>query len=176
MSLFDEVVAEILRAEGGLLVDGGEGGGAANMGITLTTYKEYHKNENLTVDDLTLLTPEEATQIYRELFWDRLGLDNVTGKLSALLLLDQACNRGRAGLRKLLIASLNWRLKLALDTETPMKDLIPLVNSVPDREFFRRFIADAQIEYVKICQRKPEKMKNLRGWLVRTHNLLKFLV
>jgi hypothetical protein len=57
-----------------------------------------------------------------------------------------------------------------------MEKLIPEINKVADREFFRRFLADCQLEYVNIALRKADKMKNLRGWLIRTHNLMKLLV
>lgn len=175
MSHFDAAIEEVLRAEGGLLIDPGEGSGGANMGVSLTVLREHRKNPKLTLEDLKNLTVDEAKEIYKEKYWDKLGLDQVQGKLSAILILDQAVNRGLGGVKDLLVKSLNYRSKTSFTKDTPMSEIIDVINTVPDRTFLRRTLGDAQWEYVEIAFNNPEKKRWLRGWLIRTHNLYKLL-
>ncbi len=176
MSHFFEAVDRVLKAEGGLLIDPGEGGGAANKGITLTTYRTYYNDQTLSIDDLRKLSEDEAKLIYRKLYWDKLELDRVSGKLAAILLLDQAVNRGISGCKKILREMLNKYYDSDLLEDSTTDKYIHAVNEIADREFFRRFIASIQLGYIEIAAAKPEKAKNLKGWMIRTHNLLKLLV
>lgn len=176
MSHFNEAVAEVLKAEGGLLIDPGEGGGGANFGITLTTLRTFRNDQGLTLVDLENLKKDEAELIYKALYWDKLGLDAITGRLSAIVIMDQAVNRGVGGVKTLLRECLNRRYGKQLPAGANFSDMLPLVNEIEDRSFFRRFVADAQLAYVEIATANPTKQKWLRGWLVRTHNLLKLLI
>jgi lysozyme family protein len=176
MSHFEDAIAVVLNNEGGLRVHPDEPGGAANFGITVVTLRQYRKDPNVGIEDVKNLALDEAKQIYRDLYWDRVHLDKVEGKLSATILMDQAINKGTGGVQQLLVRSLNWRDKSHFNEHTPIDTLITAVNQVPDREFFRRFLADVQLDYVNIAVGNHEKMQYLRGWLIRTHNLMKLLV
>lgn len=155
-----------------MLRDSGEGGGGANRGITLTQLREFRKNEALTLDDLEAMSEEEAKQIYREKFWDHMGLDGINGRLSALIIFDQAVNRGRSGVKKLLKITITKTWKRNFDDNVTWEQLINAVNDVEDRRFFCRFLCDAQLTYADMAKNDPDKMRWLKGWLIRTHNLM----
>ena len=200
---FIEACKKLLDAEGGLLIDPGEGGGAAFRGITLTTFRAHRKDDSLTVDDLKLMTDDEAIQIYYERYYLKCRLDLVQGQLTLDALLDQAANRGVNGLFVDLIETLSTRYKVELPPLPTWEILMAEVYKIPDRKFFRRFVCDAQHRYRRIALKKMENEmaaftagyrnlppdmvdaetqaiiarfeKRLRMWTVRTHNLLKLL-
>jgi len=176
MSHFDEAVAQVLLAEGGLLISDSEHGGGANFGVSLLVLQEFRKNPALTLEDLKALTVDEAKTIYRSMYWDRIGGDRIKGRLTAIAALDQAVNRGVAGLRAALIQTLSRRYFIPLEDDATFALLTEKLNQIEDRSFFRRFVCDIQHAYVDMAMRDPAKLKWLKGWLVRTHNLLKYLV
>lgn len=175
MSHFDEALEEVFRAEGGLLISDGEGapgtkGGGANFGITLTTLREWRNDPSLDLESLKVLSKEEAALIYKTRYWDALGLDAVTGVWTAIIMMDQAVNRGLGGIRSQARATLEKRFSLKTAT---MPEVIAAVNSLEDQVFAKRLLMDTQLAYIEIAISNPEKLKNLRGWIIRTHNLLK---
>lgn len=176
MSFFDEAVEKLLAAEGGLLISDSEHGGGANMGVSLTVLQEYYKDPSLTLNDLIALTRDEAIEIYRTMYWNKILGDQILGRLSAIALLDQAVNRGLGGLRKQLVRTLVKHFKDDVQDIGPYDALIKRVNAIPDRVFMRRFVHDVELSYVDMAIRDPAKLKWLRGWLIRCHNLIKLLV
>lgn len=175
MSHFEEAVAQVLKAEGGLLISDSEHGGGANFGVSLSTLRSHRKNEDLTLQDLAAMTIDEAREIYRERFWNQVCGDQIVGRLSAIAILDQAVNRGVVGVKNQISATLAARYNVVVAGQ-PVSKLIDAVNAIDDRQFFRRFICDCQHAYVTIATGDSKKAKWLKGWLVRTHNLLKLLV
>lgn len=184
MSHFDAVIEPLLDAEGGLRIHEQEPGGASNHGISLVTFRKFENNQNLQIADLAGLTREGAKPIYKALFWNPIDGDSLKSVLAAKLHFDQAANRGVEGFRTLLINCLNSRFKCSFPEGTDYAKLNEVVNTIPEREYFRRLLADAQHSYVKIAFGKLTSGKwsvavtneTLRIWLIRTHNLLKLLV
>ena len=181
---FLSVIEPLLDAEGGMRIHEQEPGGASNHGISLVTFRKYHNNQALQITDLALLTREEAKPIYASLFWTPIDGDSIQSKMVAKLHFDQAANRGVEGFRELLVNCLKGRFNQVVDRTTPFAKLNELVNAIPEREFFRRLLCDAQHSYREIAFRKQlaglwsEQVANdtLKIWMVRTHNLLKLLV
>jgi lysozyme family protein len=73
---FERVQAIIDRLEGGFTLSPDEPGGASNMGISRETLALW-RAQPVSMDDLRTLTREEAHQIYRATFWDKLGGDRL---------------------------------------------------------------------------------------------------
>ncbi len=172
---FEFALEEVFRAEGGLLISDGEGakgtkGGGANMGITLTTLREWRKNPEIDIESLKILSKEEATEIYRTNYWDKLGLDGVAHKWTATVIMDQAVNRGTGGIKGQLRLTLEKRFGVKAES---MAEIIAAVNAIDDATFARRLLMDTQLAYIEIATENPDKLKNLKGWMIRTHNLLK---
>lgn len=181
---FDAVIEPLLDAEGGLRIHEQEPGGASNHGISLVTFRKFQNNPDLQIQDLALLTREDAKPIYRQLFWDQISGDSIASPLIAKLHFDQVANRGVEGFRNLLVSCLNQRFGQTFAFNAPFEALNVAVNSLPEREFFRRLLADAQHSYREIAFNKVTSGKwsldvakeTLRIWMIRTHNLLKLLV
>jgi lysozyme family protein len=174
MSHFEEAVAAVLKAEGGLLISDSEHGGGANFGVSLTVLQEHRKNKSLTLDDLKVMTVEEAKEIYRVRYWDAISGDMIKGRLMAIALLDQAVNRGSSGARNFVNTCLVKRFKRQQSSDWEI--IVSTINQIDDRIFFRRLVCDAQLEYVDLAINSSSKKIWLKGWLTRTHNLLKLLV
>jgi lysozyme family protein len=73
---FERVQAIVDRLEGGFTLSPDEPGGASNMGISRETLALW-RAQPVSMDDLRRLTREEAHQIYRATFWDKLGGDHL---------------------------------------------------------------------------------------------------
>ena len=62
----DEVIADVLRREGGYVDDPADRGGATHFGITAATLGEWRRlGRPATRDEVQALTDDEATAIYR---------------------------------------------------------------------------------------------------------------
>lgn len=181
---FDVALAQVLDAEGGLLVDPGEPGGASFRGVSLTAFREFRKDSNLIVADLIAMSPEETAQIYRLKYWDLISGDDIKGKFSAIALFNQVANRGVEGLRSLLIETLNNRYKQNFTPGASFTDLISSVNLIEDKTFALRFIKDAEHSYSKIAWGRYKSGKLTfdqaaaldKMWRIRCHNLYTLLV
>jgi lysozyme family protein len=172
---FEEAVTHVLIGEGGYLEASSEPGGCSMMGVSLTVLQEFRKDKKLTCKDLQKLEVDEAKLIYKKKYWDKMGLDAVPGKLSAIILLDQAVNRGVAGLKKQLVYTLNKRYAQTFADDAKFEDMLYVVSHIDDRAFFIQLVSDTQDAYVRIAKEHPEKASWLPGWLNRTQNLLKLL-
>ncbi len=196
MTHWHHALQHLLRAEGGLRVHVVEPGGAANFGITVVAFLEWkHKKGQLKdvpvrdeagkvlnpnprgIELLKAITQEEVAQFYDDVYRVPMGLDNVKGLLTCIVLLDQAVNRGKGGVKKGLAQTLTKRFnKVGLIETTKFADFVEAVNVIEDRRFFWQFLCDAQDNYVNICVSKPERLADLPGWINRAQNLLELLV
>lgn len=92
MSAFDQLIGRVLGAEGGYTNDPADPGGETNWGISKRSYPHL---------DIRALTREEAVEIYRRDFWQRVHGDEMPPVL-AFHLLDFAVNSGvETAIRKL---------------------------------------------------------------------------
>ncbi len=69
---FEACVPYIFRMEGGYSDVQGDRGGPTNFGITLETLKEWEGKNSLTAEDVKALTQEQAKEIYRANYWNKM--------------------------------------------------------------------------------------------------------
>lgn len=74
-SMFDTVIPFILKHEGSAFVRDMNINEVSRRGITLDTYRQYYGKGNM--NSIRNLTEEQATAIYKKLFWDNNNLDSV---------------------------------------------------------------------------------------------------
>ena len=74
-------------------------GGATKYGVTLSTWKEYGYDKNndgkVDVEDLKLITLEDAKNIAKKIFWDYFDADAIRNQSLAELISDWGYNSGR---------------------------------------------------------------------------------
>ena len=73
---FDACMQVVFEREGGYACHPMDPGSHTNMGITIYTLSEHRKKE-CTADDIKNLTKQEASDIYKEMFWDHLSCDDL---------------------------------------------------------------------------------------------------
>lgn len=83
-SIFQQAVDSVLRREAGYVNDPQDPGGETNFGITKRSYPSLN---------IKFLTREQAVEIYRRDFWERIRGDELPAPL-AFFLLDMAANLG----------------------------------------------------------------------------------
>lgn len=196
MSHFEEALRHLKKAEGGLKEHKPderiiEPGGAANFGITVVSFLSWkHKRgELLHIDQpdsnefsadgvvaLKAITPAEVDAFYLDVYGKPMCLSSTRGLLTTIVLLDQAVNRGKGGVKKALVHTMNKRYGHSFTLDTKFAEYLPAINALDDRQFFWQFLSDAQDNYVSIVKSDPTRLPDLSGWMNRTQNLFQLLV
>lgn len=179
---FDIALDHVLRVEGGEYTDHpADAGGPTKFGITLQDLRDYRGDQKLQANDVKNLGLEEAKQIYKARYWDKMNLgflDDQDFRIP-LSIMDQGVNRGTKTAVMLAQVVMNTAY-----TTIGVQSLKPLTVdgvlgpvtrerlSMFNPEFFaREFIQAAQHGYLDIVKRKPNQMVFMKGWLNRTHVL-----
>ena len=115
-SSFDEALTLVLDLEGGFVNDPRDPGGATNLGITGKTLAAA-RGRPVSVADLRALTRAEAGAIYRRLYWDAVGADQLPPGLD-LAVFDYAVNSGVGRSARSLQAALGVRQDGLIGPET----------------------------------------------------------
>lgn len=89
---FDACLAFTLKYEGGFVDLKSDPGGATNLGVTQRTLAAW-RHKPVSVGDVRALGRDEAAQIYRAMYWDHIGGDNLPAGVD-LMLFDIAVNMG----------------------------------------------------------------------------------
>lgn len=144
---FEKCIEYVFHDEGGLNLSAGEPGGGSNMGVSLTVLREFRKNQDLTLDDLSKLTPEEAGQIYRKIYWVP---DLPEGIDYAIF--DIAINSG------LSVAKRIWSIWSAASTGLGLSPQTSI-----------RAICDMRLNYMRT---RDTWEKNGKGWTARVNRVI----
>lgn len=132
---FDKIIDFVLKSEGGYVNNPNDPGGETKYGISKKAYP------NLDIKNLTL---EQAKDIYRKDYWDKVKGDSLPYPLD-MCVMDMAVNAG-------VVASLN-----VLKSSKDYKDFLLLrVN-----------------HYIAITQKNPRLKEFFFGWIIRVNNLRK---
>lgn len=150
-----------------------DNGGPTKYGVTFKVLQRWYGPEYVTTnDDVKNMSEDLARKIYQKFYWSANGLDNITDPSLAGLLFDQIVNRGAKS-----VAEQSQKILLKLNFKVAVDgvfgpDTIKILNQVNYRIFAINFFKESQSFYVKICQRSPDQLVFLGGWINRTHQLL----
>lgn len=158
---FDVWVSKILRLEGGFVNNPNDLGGCTNKGITLETFKDFYGRGN-TVDDLKCITDEQAAEIYRKNYWDKVKAERIDFSPLSYLLADFAVNSGVRtavkGIQKIVGVEVDGIIgNMTLNA----------INEYDGTELFNRLKEYRVEHYQKIVENNPSQKIFLRGWLNR---------
>ena len=102
MRSVDEIVAEILRREGGYVDDPDDPGGATNHGITIGTMRrlglDLTGDDRVTEADVRELSREQAAEIFKQEYYRKTGVARLPEPLQASVL-DMYVNAGSNAVR-----------------------------------------------------------------------------
>lgn len=176
MAQFEPALTLVLKHEGSEYTDHpADNGGATRHGITLNDLRRYRGDLNLTKDAVKELTVEEAGMIYKAFYWDPMKLTQVVSQASADLLFNQAVLTGNNGCtRRLQLVLMRLKKSVSIDGKMGPKT-IQAINSVDPVEFCVEFCIATQEYLLNIVINNPTQIVFLKGWLRRSHSLLRHI-
>lgn len=167
MASFEKFAPVLWDLEGGYVDDPDDRGGETNRGITLKTYEGWcrkHGYPRPTVQRLKDLDSETWARITKELFWDKVGGDDIRDQRVANLIADWAFNSG-TGIITRVQALVGVRTDGIVGRET-----VRAINA----EDPARLAADLKrlrTSFYHTIARRGNNRKYLRGWLTRLERL-----
>jgi lysozyme family protein len=112
----DMAIRKILDHEGGYVNHSDDPGGATNKGITIATFRRYIKR-NGTIADLKALTTQQAVDVYKAQYWDKVRGDDLPSGVDYTVA-DFAVNSGPSRAAKYLQAALGVTQDGAIGPQT----------------------------------------------------------
>lgn len=156
MADFNKAIGKTLAREGGsrFTDDPSDRGGATKYGISQRSYPNL---------DIRNLTEQQAREIYKRDFWDRIRGDEVSSQPVAENIFDTCVNMGvRTGSR---LAQLAVDIQPA-DGVIGSKS-IEALNIMDEGLFISNFTIAKIARYAHICNQDKTQQKFLLGWLNR---------
>ena len=170
MADIQKLANKLFKWEGGFVNDPTDRGGATNMGVTISTWRQvgYDKDGDgdIDTDDIRLLTRADAMLVLKKFYWDRWQADHIIDQKVANILVDWVWASGRWGI---IIPQLILDVKS--DGIVGPHTLIKL-NRV-DSKIFLREVYTARVTFLqKIVKNDPSQVKFIYGWLRRLNDFL----
>ena len=161
---------KIFKWEGGFANDHLDNGGATNMGVTISTWRQvgYDKDGDgdIDIDDLHQLTREDVMEVLRIAYWNRWRADEINNQALADILVDWLWASGKWG-----IIIPQRLLGVPEDGIVGPVTISRVNNSNPYQLKIR--IYNARVAFIRnIIQRDPTQKRFENGWLKRLNDFL----
>jgi lysozyme family protein len=174
MADFKKYFPLLLKWEGGseFTITPGDHGGPTKYGVTLNEWisSGYDKNGDgkIDVEDLKLITEDDASNIAKKQYWDVLKGDLINNQSFANLVIDFAYNCGSGTAARKVQIALGFDIK-SIDGVIG-NHTIDAINSFNQQDLFNK-VKQLRIDYYNaIVQHNPTQQKFLKGWLARTNS------
>ena len=170
MANVNQLAPFILKWEGDFVNDPADLGGATNMGVTISTWKQvgYDKDGDgdIDVNDLHLLTRDDVVnRVLKPHYWDRWKADEIKSQSVANILVDWVWASGAHGIK------IPQRLLGVTVDGIVGPKTIAAVNARNPRELFD-MIKIARFDFIEdICRKRPANNKFKRGWMNRINDI-----
>jgi len=174
MADFNRAVDHVIKMEGGARFTNhpSDPGGATKFGITQKTLTKWYTDRGIDGFPVQFLHVSQARDIYKEMYWDELGLDAFKSDALAGLVFDQGVNQGVRRSAERLQRSINFTVRdsgLVLDGK-----IGPITADAANRGSrgtCLQFIYLSQHYYIDLVLAHPKFGVFLKGWINRTHAL-----
>ena len=165
MAKVELLVPKILKWEGGYVNDPLDHGGATNMGVTESTWKQcgYDKDGDGDIDhdDIKLLSIANVAMVLKKNYWDRWQGDKIVNQSVAEILVDWVWGSGKWGI------IIPQRL-LGLNADGMVGPItIASLNNAYPQQFFSKVWEARHLFLHAIVMNDPSQQKFLKGWLNR---------
>lgn len=156
-----DIIGEIIDREGGFVNDPADTGGATKYGITIATLANW-RGHPVTVEDVQNLTVDEARSIYSKMYI----LDHKIDKIPTSMLQSNIIDYGVMSGPK--TAIMNVQAILGLKTDGVLGPVtLKAILSTDLRKLNNELVKRRILNYARIVQNQPKKLKFLYGWLKR---------
>jgi len=156
MADFNLAIGKTLAHEGGAKFtdDPTDRGGATKYGISQRAYPDL---------DIRNLTEQQARDIYKRDYWDRIRADEINSQAMAENIFDTCVNMGvRTGSRLAQVAA-----EIAPSDGIVGSQSIGALNECNDEMFITNFTIAKIARYAYICNRDKSQKRFLLGWVNR---------
>jgi len=166
MADFEKAIPLILQHEGGYVNHPADPGGETNLGITDMLDGKVDGMVDLDGDkigDVTVkgLTVEQAKQVYKSRFWDKMQGDKFKDQQVANIVFDGYVNMGPRAL-KILQKEVGCGPDGVIGFNT-----LAAVNAAAPHLLFDDYKDSRRMFYINLAERKPKLKVFLKGWLAR---------
>ena len=172
---FDDIIEEVLEAEGGFVNDPDDKGGATNFGVTQQSYSNF-LGSPASIDDVKNMTRDEAKECYKKDFWIPAKVDRMPDNLKHLYF-DMVVNMGRRNAGKILQQAVNTKKNSAvLDVDGIIGS--GSLSQIPDLTL-NDVLVERSMFFANNCfdgsrfAKRTRQNKFLRGWIF--HRVFHFL-
>lgn len=158
-------ISAVIKREGGYVDHPADRGGPTNMGITIKSLERW-RGHPVTIEDVQALDPQQAAQIYQEIYITAPGFDRIISTPVFDFVVDMSAHHGSKNATKILQKALG---DIQVDgifgpkTERAV-NLEPI--SILDRLRWERALFCA-----RIVREDPTQAVHLVGWLKRCGGL-----
>ncbi|MGA3013059.1 MAG: glycosyl hydrolase 108 family protein [Bacteroidales bacterium] len=161
---------KILKWEGGFVNDPVDPGGATNMGVTLSTWRNvgYDKTGDglITAADIKLLTVTDVEMVLRLFYWNRWKADQIQNQSVAEILVDWVWASGLWGII----------IPQQILGITPVGNVGPLTITTlnnSDQAKFHSTVYQARVDFIEsLIVKNPKLLKFKKGWLNRLNGFV----
>lgn len=157
---FDELIADVLRREGGYVDHPADRGGATNLGVTQAVYDAWRDQRGLQRQSVRLLTSSEAASLYHARYWQAARCDDLPEPLRDIHF-DAAVNHGVRRAAVLLQRAVGV-------TDDGLIGPATLAAAAANPALVRaRYLAARYRFYGDIIQRDRSQLAFMAGWMAR---------
>ena len=169
--LMDGIMDKVLNTEGGYVNDPNDRGGHTNRGVAWGTWQDYAMKVlgvEPTLENLKLLTEDDARKIYKEGFWDKAKIDEIDDPDMRFFLFDFYINaKGNAiGVLQKTLNSMQSEVVLDVDKAMGPKTL-DCLNKMDHKEIYNRMLKEREMYYKNLVASDSTQVGFLKGWLNR---------
>jgi len=156
MANYNDAIVKTLAREGGARVTHvtNDKGGVTKYGISQTAYPTL---------DIANLTEQQARDIYKRDYWDRICGDDIKSQLIAENIFDTAVNMGVRTASRLVQITLN----ISPADGVIGSESLNVINTQNEQSFIAYFTLAKIARYTKICLNDKTQSKFLLGWINR---------
>jgi len=170
MADFKKYFPTLVKWEGSVFENvPGDAGGPTKYGVILSEWKakgwDKDGDTDVDVEDLKLITANDAMFIAKTHYWDKLKADQINNQSVAEFLVDFAYNCGVGTAAKKIQEVIGVSADGAIGPVT-----LKAINSANQEQLFNKLKEKRRNYYLAIVARKPLQVKFLKGWLRRNNS------
>lgn len=142
-----------------------------NRGISASAYYTYYKRVP-TEQDMRNLTKEQAYQIYKANYWNKINGDKINNQSVAELMFQYIIGSGASQLSDLKdIANKVAGKKIIASVDRTFTDAeIELINKLPAKIYWEALKAWRHAYFLRLVAAKPKLKQFLKGWQKRLNS------